>query len=70
MDPYLVTMLLTCTALQLPLPVHVSAILALTCVSFLFCNWPPLYWPTAARSFAGDQEGNFNDCGLLWRMPV
>ena len=26
MDPYLVTMLLTCTALQLPLPVHVSAI--------------------------------------------
>ena len=23
MDPYLVTMLLTCTALQLPLPVHV-----------------------------------------------
>ena len=24
MDPYLVTMLLTCTALQLPLPTHVS----------------------------------------------
>ena len=32
MDPYLVTMLLTCTALQLPLPVHVSAFLALICV--------------------------------------
>ena len=31
MDPYLVTMLLTCTALQLPLPVHVSALLALIC---------------------------------------
>lgn len=25
MDPYLVTMLLTCTTLQLPLPMHVSA---------------------------------------------
>ena len=42
MDPYLVTMLLTCTALQLPLPVHVSAVLALICVNFLSCNWSPL----------------------------
>ena len=25
MDPYLVTMLLTCTALQLPLPTHVCS---------------------------------------------
>ena len=59
MDPYLVTMLLTCTALQLPLPVHVSAFLALICVDFLSCTLCPLYWPTAARYLARDQEEIF-----------
>ena len=71
MDPYLVTMLLTCTALQLPLRVHVSAFLALICVYFPSPAIGLLYLGLLQQDTLLEiKRSPFYDYGCFWCLPV